>query len=97
MFLVYYGFYSSWAIFYPTLLSFFLILYMIGVKVHLESFVPGRLLGIDELGIGHRRLTDELYSETPLAGTGGSSTELVATARTDPSASTEAAATMSSW
>lgn len=40
MSLVYYAYYSSWAMFAPLLLSFFLVLYMIGLKIHLESFVP---------------------------------------------------------
>lgn len=96
MFLVYYGFYSLWAIFFPTLLSFFLIMYMIGVKIRLELFVPRRLLGIDELGIGHRVRSDELGSESSSPGPRGSSAELV-NARKDVSASTEAAPMMSSW
>lgn len=97
MFLVYYGFYSSWAIFFPTLFSFFTILYMIGMKVHLESFVPQGLLGIDELGIGHRMLADELDSESPSPCARGSA-ELVNTNKDHTrSASREAAPIMSSW
>lgn len=38
MFLVYYGFYAVWAMFFPTLFSLFLILYLIGFKVRLELF-----------------------------------------------------------
>lgn len=92
MFLVYYGFYSLWAIFFPTLLSFFLILYMIGMKVHLESFVPQGLLGVHELGIRHRILTDETGSESPSSGTRGSA-ELVKPRK----GTMEATPMMSSW
>lgn len=95
MFLVYYGFYSLWAIFFPTLLSFFLILYMIGVKIHLESFEPRGLLGVDELGIGHRILTDEPCSESLCAGAKGSAE--LADARKSDGPSIEAAPMMSSW
>lgn len=70
---------------------------MIGMKIHLENFVPRGLLEIDELGIDHRILTDEPDSESPSLGTNGSSAELVNTRKKDDDASPQAAPIMSSW
>lgn len=51
MFLVYYGFYSVWEMFFPTLCSFFFILYLIGTKIRLEVF-QARQGCEDETGVG---------------------------------------------
>jgi len=42
MSLVYYSFYAVWAMFFPILLSFFFILYLIVFKVRLEHFQKRR-------------------------------------------------------
>lgn len=80
-------------IFYPTLFSTTLIMYMIRTKIHLDWFAPRGQLGIDGLLISRPVLTDVLDSEP--ADTSGS--ELMLSARNRRSASTETVPEMSSW
>lgn len=46
MFLVYYGYYEHWSVFAPSSLSFAFILYLIGLKVYLEVYLPRKNNGI---------------------------------------------------
>lgn len=50
MFLAYYGYYQLWALFFPTLLSLLLMLWLIGLKVRYEEFPPRRAAGVAEAG-----------------------------------------------
>lgn len=50
MFLAYYGYYQLWAVFFPTLLSLLLMLWLIGLKVRFEEFPRRRAAGMTEAG-----------------------------------------------
>lgn len=66
MFLVYYGYYGIWSLFLPSVLSFACILYLIGLKIYLET-IQTRDMSIDELredGLGRALLSHDVDPES---------------------------------